>query len=98
MIRMKISSQFEGCAVTLRRRFQNGMVGARHGHGMSSVNQTRPRCINPIGKTRSKLLAARRGRGMGTACYVLINLKKSTATLAHPFGHRSTGKSTGYVV
>ena len=39
------------------------MVGARHGHGMASVNQTRPHCVNQMGKTQSKLLAARHGRG-----------------------------------
>ena len=56
---------------------KNGMVGAWHGHGMASVNQTRPHCVNQMEKTHSKLLAARHGtagewhgRGMGTACYV----------------------------
>jgi hypothetical protein len=44
----------------------NGMVGAGHGRGMASVNQTRPRCVNQMGKTHSKPLAARHGRG--TAC------------------------------
>jgi len=43
------------------------MVGARHGHGMASVNQKRPHCVNQMGKTHSKPLAARHGRGMGTA-------------------------------
>jgi hypothetical protein len=41
---------------------KNGMVGAWHGRGMASVNQTRPRCVNQIGKTHSKPLAARHGR------------------------------------
>ena len=41
----------------------NGMVGAWHGHGMASVNHTRLHCVNQIGKTHSKLLAARHGRG-----------------------------------
>ena len=50
-------------AVALKSRFQNGMVGARHGHGMASVNQTRPHCVNQMGKTQSKPLAARHGRG-----------------------------------
>jgi len=36
------------------------------------VNQTRPHCVNQMGKTHSKPLAARRGRG--TACYVWIDL------------------------
>jgi hypothetical protein len=34
------------------------MVGAWHGHGMASVNQIRPHCVNQMGKTHSKPLAA----------------------------------------
>ena len=53
------------CAVALRRT-----AWSEHGMdmGMASVNQTRPRCVNQMGKTHSKPLAAR--HGMGTACYV----------------------------
>jgi len=40
----------------------NGMVGEWHGRGMASVNQTRPPCVNQMGKTHSKPLAARYGR------------------------------------
>ena len=40
---------------------KNGMVGAWH--GMASVNQTRPHCVNQVGKTHSKPLATRHGRG-----------------------------------
>jgi len=48
------------------------MVGAWHGHGMASVNQTRPSCLNQMGKTHSKLSEARQGKarqgkGMGAA-------------------------------
>ena len=39
------------------------MAWARHGRGMASVNQTRPHCVNQMGKTHSKPLAARHGRG-----------------------------------
>jgi len=39
------------------------MVGAWHGHGMASVNQTRPHFVNQMGKTHSKPLTARHGRG-----------------------------------
>jgi hypothetical protein len=39
------------------------MVRAWHGRSMASVNQTRPHCVNQMGKTHSKLLAARHGRG-----------------------------------
>ena len=46
---------------------KNGMVGAWHGHGMASVNQTRPHCVNQMGKTHSKPLAARHGRGTAWA-------------------------------
>ena len=58
---------------------KNGIFGAWHGHGLASVNQTRPHCVNQMGKTRSKPLAARHGRGkhgrgMGKTCYVWIGL------------------------
>jgi hypothetical protein len=73
------------CAVPLRSRFQNGMVGARQGlgmgMGMAYVKQTRPQSVNQVGKTQSKPLATRhgragerQGRGMGTAWYVWIRL------------------------
>jgi len=39
-----------------------GTAWARHGHGMLCVNQTRPYCVNQLGKTHSKPLAARHGR------------------------------------
>ena len=45
------------CAVALRRT-------ARHGRGLASVNQTRPHCVNQMGMTHFKHLAARHGRGM----------------------------------
>jgi hypothetical protein len=51
----------------------------RLGRGMACVNQTRPHCVNQMGKTQSKPLAgrhdrgtawARHGNGMSTAWYV----------------------------
>ena len=52
-----------------------GMDGAWHGDGMASVNQTRPHCVNQMGKTHFKPLATRHGRrtalarhGHGTLC------------------------------
>jgi hypothetical protein len=39
------------------------MVRAWHGRGMASVNQTRPHCVNQMGKIHSKPLAAWHGRG-----------------------------------
>jgi hypothetical protein len=41
----------------------NGMVRAWHGRGMANVNQSQPHCVNQMGKTHSKPLAARHGRG-----------------------------------
>ena len=52
------------CVVALRK---NGMVRAWHGHDMASVNQTWPHCVNQMGKTHSKPLAARHGRGTAWA-------------------------------
>jgi hypothetical protein len=52
------------CTVALRSRFQNGMVVAWHGRGVACVNQTQPHCVNQMGKTQSKHIAARHGRRM----------------------------------
>ena len=46
---------------------KNGMVGAWHGHGMVSVNQTRPHGVDQMGKTYYKPLGARHGRGTAWA-------------------------------
>jgi hypothetical protein len=35
---------------------------------MESVNQTRPHCVNQMGKTRSKPLAAEERHGRGKLC------------------------------
>jgi len=51
-------------AVLCRGVEKNGIVRAGHGRGMASVNQTRPHCVNQMGKTYSKPLAARHGHGM----------------------------------
>jgi hypothetical protein len=61
------------CAVALSGRFQNGMVLAWQENGMACENQTRPHCVYQMGKTQSKPLAERHGRG--TAWYVCISLK-----------------------
>jgi hypothetical protein len=47
------------------------MVGAGHGRGMASVNQTRPHCVNQMGKAHSKPLAARHGRGTAWARHAM---------------------------
>ena len=46
---------------------KNLVVGVWHGHGMASVNQTRARCVNQMGKTPSKPSAAWHGRGTARA-------------------------------
>ena len=46
---------------------KNGMVRAWHGRDMASVNQTRSHCVNQMGKTHSKPLAARHVRGTAWA-------------------------------
>jgi hypothetical protein len=43
------------------------MVRAWHERGMAGVNQTLPHCVNQMGKTHSKPLAARHGRGAAWA-------------------------------
>jgi hypothetical protein len=48
-------------------------VVAWQGRGMVCVNQTRPYCVNQMGKTQSKPFLARHGRG--TAWYVQVSLK-----------------------
>jgi len=42
---------------------KNGMVRARHGRGMATVNQTQSHCAHQMGKAHSKPLAAQHGRG-----------------------------------
>ena len=48
---------------------KNGVVGAWH--GKASENQTRPHCVNQMGKTHSKRLAARHGRGTAWARHAM---------------------------
>ena len=50
---------------------KNGMVRAWHGRGMASVNKARPHCVNQMGKTHSKPLAARHGRGTAWARHAM---------------------------
>jgi hypothetical protein len=39
-------------------------LSERHWNGTACVNQTRPHCVNQMGKTQSKPLAERHGNGM----------------------------------
>ena len=66
------------------------MAGERLGHGMTSVNQTRPHCVNQMGKTHSKPLAARHGRGTAWARRVMCELAFTEYSyfLAHSRSHR----------
>jgi hypothetical protein len=61
-------------AVLCRGLEKNGMIGVGHGHGMASVNQTRPHCVNQMGKRHSKPLAARHGRGTPWAQHAVCEL------------------------
>jgi len=69
------------CVVALRRT-------AWSEHGMASVNQTRPHCVNQMGKTHSKPLAARHGHGMlrvnRPLALCLPHLPQPTSTLVLP--------------
>jgi hypothetical protein len=58
-------------AVLCRGLEKNGMVRAWHGRGMASVNQTQQHCVKQMGKTHSKPLAARHGRGMAWARHAM---------------------------
>jgi hypothetical protein len=49
--------------MALRDRLQKGTLVAWQGNGMVCVNQTRPHCVNQMGKTQSTDLAERHGRG-----------------------------------
>ena len=61
------------------------MVGAGHGRGMAIVNQTRPHCVNQMGKTHSKPLAARHGRGTAWAQHAMCESAFSVQlTSCHP--------------
>jgi hypothetical protein len=56
-------SPFRDPAVALRGRFQKGIFVTWQGNAIVCVNQTRPHCVNQLGKTQSKSLAERYGRG-----------------------------------
>ena len=50
---------------------KNGMVKEWYGHGIASVNQTWPHCVNQMGKTHFKALAAQHGRGPARARHAM---------------------------
>ena len=63
------------------------MAWARYGHGMASVNQTRTHCVNQMGKTYFKSLAARYGRGTSWAWHghgmLCVNRPLSCCSACH---------------
>jgi len=63
---------------------KNGMVRPWRGRGMASVNQTWPHCVNQMGKTHSKPLAARHGRGMAWAWHGMC--ESAFTGLERPWG------------
>ena len=65
---------------------KNGKIRAWHGRGMASVNQTRPHCVNQMGKTHSKPLAPRHGRGMAWVRHVMCEsaIKLQDGYQTHP--------------
>ena len=62
------------------------MVRAWRGRGMASVNQTRPHCVNQMGKTHSKHLAALYGRGTAWARHAMC---ESALRVFYVEGHYS---------
>ena len=79
----------DGRAVPWPREERHGqsMAWARHGHGMASVNQTRPHCVNQMGKTRSKPLAAQHDRGTAWARHAMCESAFSLAAPLPPSPH-----------
>jgi hypothetical protein len=59
------ASLCRGLEKSLSERHGRGMARARHGRDMACVNQTRPHCVNQMGKTQSKPLS----RGMAGERY-----------------------------
>ena len=51
-------------------REKNG-TWSEHGMGMADVNETRPHCVNQMGKTHSEPLAARHGSGTAWARHAM---------------------------
>jgi hypothetical protein len=75
----------------LYRGLENkGMVRAWNGRGIASVNQTRPQCVNQMGKTHSKPLAARHGRRTAWARHAMCESALTTplAVAKRPASHQ----------
>jgi hypothetical protein len=69
------------CPVALRSRFQDGLVVVWLGYDIACVNQTQLYCVNQMGKTQSKPLAAQHGRGMAWAWHGMCELAFSSKVI-----------------
>ena len=67
------------------------MVRAWHGRGMASVIQTRPHCVNQMGKTHSKPLATRHGRGTAWARHAMCESVFNSLTRMRKTGALNSG-------
>ena len=79
-------------AVLFRGLEKNGMVRAWNGRGMASVNQTQPHCVNQVGKTHSKPLAARHGRGTAWARHAMCESAFIHLCKQHSWVHQTKVK------
>ena len=61
--------------------------------GMASVNQTRPHCVNQMGKTHSKPLAARHGRETAWARHAVYD----SAFTGHLKSKKNVPQSLSYL-
>jgi len=60
------------------------MVVAWHGRIMASANQTRPHYVNQVGKTHSKHLASRHGRGTAWELHAMCESALKPYYAEHP--------------
>ena len=67
------------------------MVIAWHGCGMASVNQTRPHCVNQMGKTHYQTLSGMAWQGNGGgAAWGRPAMSESAFGLSHRFNSSGT--------
>jgi len=57
-------------------------------HGMANVNQTQPHCVNQMGKTHSKILAARHGHGLLCVNRPLVSLTTERLAVERKIRHK----------
>jgi hypothetical protein len=66
-----------GLEMSFSERHGRSTSGARHGHGVLCVTQTRPHYVKQMGKAQSEPLATRHGWGSAWAWYVMCELALS---------------------